>query len=195
MSREPPPETPKHFAGPDASPERQRLYDELGGEVRANQRATDVVDELMCQLLGVNRTDARCLDILDQHGSMSAGDLAQDSGLTTGAITAVIDRLERAGYARRVPDPADRRRVLVELTPKAHAVSYELMAKPMSELGQAFARHYTDDELRLIIEFTRGGRELQERHAEWLRARLGERAPEAPRARERRRLRARSERD
>jgi DNA-binding MarR family transcriptional regulator len=194
MSRDPS-QPSKHFAEPDASPERQRLYDELGGEVRAGQRATDVVDELMCQLLGVNRTDARCLDILDQHGSMSAGDLAQDSGLSTGAITAVIDRLERAGYARRVPDPADRRRVLVELTPKAHAVAFELMAKPMAELGQAFARHYSDDELRLMIEFTRGGRELQERHAEWLRARLAERAPEAPRARERRRLRARTERD
>ena len=87
--------------------------------MRANQRATDVVDDLVCQLLGVNRTDARCLDILDQQGSMSAGDLAEASRLTTGAITAVIDRLERAGYARRVPDPSDRRRVLVEPTEKA----------------------------------------------------------------------------
>jgi DNA-binding MarR family transcriptional regulator len=106
---------------------------------------------------------------------MSAGDLAEASRLTTGAITAVIDRLERAGYAHRVPDPSDRRRVLVELTPKAYEASMELMAKPLSELAQAFATHYTDEQLRLFIEFTRGGRELQERHAEWLRARLNER--------------------
>src|ERR1700686_335159 len=104
---------------------------QLGDEVRANQRATDVVDDLVCQLLGLNRTDARCLDILDQSRSMSAGDLAQESRLTTGAITAVVDRLERAGYARRVPDPSDRPRVLIELTPKAYEASLELIVKPM----------------------------------------------------------------
>lgn len=159
----------------EPSAERQRLYADLGNEVRASQRATDVVDELMCQLLGINRTDARCLDILDQHGSMSAGDLAEASRLTTGAITAVIDRLERAGYARRVPDPADRRRVLVELTPKAYAVASQLMVEPMRALYTPMADRYSDEQLRLIMEFTRAGRELQERHADWLRARLRER--------------------
>jgi DNA-binding MarR family transcriptional regulator len=154
------------------SRDRQRLYAELGGEVRASQRATDVVDDLICQLLGVNRTDARCLDILDQHGSMSAGDLAEASRLSTGAITAVIDRLERAGYARRVPDPRDRRRVVVELTPKADAATIELMVEPMRKLYKPMADDYTEEELRLFIDFTRRGRELQERHAEWLRERL-----------------------
>ena len=157
------------------SPQRQQLYDELSSEVRANQRATDVVDELLCRLLGVNRTDARCLDILDEQGRMSAGDLAQASRLSTGAITAVIDRLERAGYARRVPDPADRRRVVVELTPKAREATIELMVKPMIELSTPLARRYSDQQLQTFIEFTRGGREIQERHAEWLRQRLDER--------------------
>jgi DNA-binding MarR family transcriptional regulator len=164
-----------HLAEPGASPERRRLYDELGSEVRANQRATDVVDELVSELLGVNRTDARCLDILDQHGSMSAGDLAEASRLSTGAITAVIDRLERSGLARRVPDPADRRRVLVEPTEKAYERAMELMVKPMIELWRPLGDRYSDDELRLFIDFTRRGREIQERHAEWLRARLTER--------------------
>ena len=156
----------------EPSPERLQLYAELGNEVRANQRATDVVDDLVCDLLGVNRTDARCLDILEQDGSMSAGALAQASRLTTGAITAVIDRLERAGYARRVSDPSDRRRVLVEVTDKASEAANELMAEPMRELYLPLAGRYSDDELRLIIEFTREGRELQERHSEWLRERL-----------------------
>jgi DNA-binding MarR family transcriptional regulator len=156
----------------EPSPERHRLYDELSGEIRANQRATDVVDELIAQLLGVNRTDARCLDILDERGSMSAGDLAEASRLTTGAITAVIDRLDRAGLARRVPDPADRRRVLVELTPKAYETAMELMVKPMIELWQPLGERYSEDELRLFIDFTRRGREIQERHADWLRERL-----------------------
>ena len=156
----------------ELSPERQRLYAEVSSEVRANQRATDVVDELISQLLGVNRTDARCLDILDERGSMSAGDLAEASRLTTGAITAVIDRLERAGLARRVPDPADRRRVVVELTPKAYETAMELMVKPMIALWEPLGERYSDEELRLVLDFTRRGREIQERHAEWLRDRL-----------------------
>ena len=155
--------------------ERARLQRELSDEVRANQRSTDVVDELVSQLMGINRTDSRCMDILDQHGSMSAGDLAEASRLTTGAITAVIDRLERAGFARRVPDPSDRRRVLVELTPKAYAAAYELMVEPLKELYAPVAARYSDDDLRLLIDFTRQGRELQERHAEWLRERLAQR--------------------
>ena len=154
------------------SREREQIYVALGNEVRANQRATDVVDELICQLLGINRTDARCLDILDQHGSMSAGDLAEASRLTTGAITAVIDRLERAGLARRVPDPSDRRRVLVEPSEKALEFANELMVEPMRNLYIPMAERYSDDDLRLILDFTRRGRELQEQHAEWLRERL-----------------------
>lgn len=165
----------KHLGEPDASPERQQLYMELGSEVRANQRATDVVDDLVCQLLGINRTDARCLDILDERGRMSAGDLAEASRLTTGAVTAVIDRLERAGYARRVADPSDRRRVLVEPTEKAYEASMELMVAPLGELSRPLATRYTVEQLRMFIDFTRRGREIQERHAEWLRARLQER--------------------
>jgi DNA-binding MarR family transcriptional regulator len=159
----------------EASPERLQLYAELSDEVRANQRATDVVDDLLCLLMGINRSDARCLDVLDQHGSMSAGDLAEASRLTTGAITAVIDRLERAGLARRVADPSDRRKVLVELTEKAFELSNELMVEPMRQQYTPMADDYSEDDLRLILDFTRRGREIQERHAEWLRERLAER--------------------
>jgi len=165
----------KHFVEDDASPERQRLYLELGTEVRASQRATDIVDDLVAELLGVNRTDARCLDILDERGSMSAGDLAEASRLSTGAITAVVDRLERAGYVRRVHDPSDRRRVLVEPTEKAYDAAMELMVLPMAERTKPLARRYTEEQLHTFIEFTREGRQIQEKHAEWLRARLRER--------------------
>jgi DNA-binding MarR family transcriptional regulator len=156
----------------ELSQERLQLYAKLGDEVRANQRATDAVDELLAEALGINRTDARCMDILDQHGRMSAGDLAEASRLTTGAITAVIDRLERAGIARRVPDPSDRRRVMVEPTEKALEFANELMVEPMRRLYMPMAERYSEEDLRLILDFTRRGRELQERHAEWLRERL-----------------------
>lgn len=153
---------------------RLAVLGELTNEVRANQRATDMSDELVCQLLGINRTVARCLDILENYGRLSAGELAGHSGLTTGAITAVLDRLERLGYARRVADPSDRRRVFVEVTDKARQASIELFG-PMAKGAAAMAERYTDDQLQLFIDFQRVGRELQERHIEWLRAKLRER--------------------
>jgi DNA-binding MarR family transcriptional regulator len=150
---------------------RDELLDQLGHEVRAAQRATDLVDELAGELMGVNRTDGRCLDLLEHRGRMSAGELARASGLTTGAITGVIDRLERLGYAQRVDDPDDRRRVLVEPTPKARELSWELFG-PLAELVEPMMARYSDEQVELLIEFQRLGREAQERHAEGLRQRL-----------------------
>ena len=143
----------------------------LGEEIRASQRAVDVLDDLVAELMGINRTDARCLDILEERGRMSAGQLASESGLSTGAVTAVVDRLERSGYARRVADSSDRRRVLVELTDKARELVWELMGRPMREASGPVIERYSDAELKLLIEFQRRGREIQERHAEALRAR------------------------
>jgi DNA-binding MarR family transcriptional regulator len=151
--------------------ERGPILEELMHEVRAGQRASDKVDEAACRIVGVNRTDGRCMDILEEHGCMTAGQLATAASLSTGAVTAVIDRLERAGYARRVGDPSDRRKVLVELTPECKALLEELMG-PLGEDGFALLGPYSDEQLRLVIEFMRTGREIQERHAARLRARL-----------------------
>ena len=154
--------------------ERRELLEQLGHEVRANQRATAIVDDATDALLGVNRTDGRCLDLLEQRGQMSAGELARESGLTTGAITAVIDRLERAGYAKRVADPSDRRRVLIEPTAKAREMSRELF-EPLIEMVEPYMARYSNADLQMLIDFQREGRELQERHAELLRERLRDR--------------------
>jgi DNA-binding MarR family transcriptional regulator len=174
MSRESREEPLAAAAGPTADP-RFELAVALGNEVRAGQRATDIVDDLICHLLGINRTDARCLDILDHHGRLTAGQLAAESGLTSGAVTAMIDRLERHGYARRVHDPSDRRRVFVEQTEKAQQAAWELMGERMRELARPLYARYTIEELELLLEFQRLGREIQEDQAEWLRARLEER--------------------
>lgn len=176
MSREPVEENPGPLQDEADAPvdRRHALLSALTSEVRAGQRATDVVDNLVCELLGINRSDSRCLDILEQHGRMTAGRLAEESRLTTGAITAVIDRLERAGYARRVPDPSDRRRVLIEPTRKAYDTAEELMG-PIGEAGATLSEKYGDDQLELILDFQREGRAMQERHADWLRERLKQR--------------------
>ena len=67
--------------------------------------------------MGLSATDEKCLDLaMRADGALTAGRIAELSGLSTGAVTGVIDRLERAGYVRRVRDPHDRHKVLVEVT-------------------------------------------------------------------------------
>lgn len=136
--------------------------------MRALQRAVDAYDELVASRLGVNRTDLRCLDLLHQAGAMTAGQLATGSGLTTGATTRMIDRLERAGYIRRLPDSGDRRRVLVELTPRARKVANELYGS--FEAAGAGLRRYGPEQLALLRDFLQGGRTMYEQQAARLEA-------------------------
>ena len=118
-------------------------------------------------MAGINRTDLRCLDILGQRGPLTAGQLAEAMHLSTGAITTLVDRLERAGYARRSRDTTDRRRVLVELAPEMleHALPYyEALLHGTVKLLE----NHTDQELELIIDFLERGREMVERELEKL---------------------------
>src|SRR5919108_2660598 len=101
--------------------DKKDLVSELIGEFRAAGNQDSAFDNLAAERLGLNRTDLHCVNIIENSGGLTAGELAAESGLTTGAVTGVIDRLERAGYARRVSDPADRRRVKLEVTPKFYS--------------------------------------------------------------------------
>ncbi|WP_423068818.1 MarR family winged helix-turn-helix transcriptional regulator [Devosia sp. CN2-171] len=120
--------------------------------VRANQTATDLFDETLCQFLGINRTDGRCMDLIDRRGRVSAGQLAIDSGLTTGAVTAVIDRLEAAGYVQRIRDTLDRRKIWVELTDDMKAITERIFGH-YRETGPMMMARFTPDQLQAIFEF------------------------------------------
>jgi DNA-binding MarR family transcriptional regulator len=145
------------------------LLERLNVEVRRHQNAQDMFDEVACERLGINRSDGRCLDIIDLAGRISAGELARQSGLSTGAITTLVDRLERAGYVRRVRDTGDRRRVLVELTDELRVRAGVIWGPIADEAAAAFDR-YSDAELELIVEFLHFGREFLAAHAERVRA-------------------------
>jgi DNA-binding MarR family transcriptional regulator len=142
---------------------KDELMEQVVFEVRAAQSAVDEMDDAACRALGINRTDGRCLDILDREAPMTAGALAERSGLTTAAVTTVLDRMESAGYARRLRDPHDRRRVLVELTPLAQ----ERAAAIWGPLGdfRAELRRFTIAQLELLRDFHRRARELNQRRA------------------------------
>jgi DNA-binding MarR family transcriptional regulator len=143
---------------------KQDVFEELLLEVRRSQNATDRFDQAVADAIGLNRTDMRCLDIVEMEGSVTAGRLAELSGLTTGAITTVIDRLEQRGLARRVRDLRDRRRVLVEMAPEARQGAVDYYGGHMA-LGERMYRRYTQDQLELLLEFVREGREFNERAA------------------------------
>jgi DNA-binding MarR family transcriptional regulator len=151
--------------------DRDALLEELTEQFRAYQTATDRLDELAQRIMGINRTDGRCLDILDRAGRITAGRLAAESGLTTGAVTAVVDRLERAGYVRRVPDPTDRRKVLVEVTEKAEEAAAEIYGG-MAAHGRRLLERFSDEQIELFIELMRGARELTTGNTEALLERL-----------------------
>jgi DNA-binding MarR family transcriptional regulator len=101
---------------------------------------------------GLSESDVEALSVLLDTGAATAGRLSELMGLTSGAVTRVIDRLEQAGYVRRVPDPVDRRRVIVELIPEKMAAVQATMAefseKTASEMGR-----YSDAELAVIDDF------------------------------------------
>jgi len=143
--------------------ERQALLEELNVEVRRYQNAQDEFDDTASARLGINRTDQRCLDILDLHGQMTAGQLAAESGLSTGAVTTLLDRLERVGYVQRVRDTVDRRRVLVEMTDEARARAGEIWGPIAADAGNLYAR-YSDAELVFLRDFLVEGRALLARH-------------------------------
>ena len=136
--------------------------------IRAYQTSNDNFDQAIADHLGMNRTDMRCIDLIDQAGGMTAGELAKAAGLTTGAVTAVVDRLEKAGLARRVADPSDRRRVRIEVTPKLWELTGPLMM-PFLEESQAIVDDYSTEELERFTEFIQRVIDVQAKHTERIR--------------------------
>ena len=147
---------------------RLRLIHEAGLAIRAQQNAVDQMDEAAAAFLGINRTDARALDILDQRGPMTAGELAQAMGLSTGAVTTVLDRMERTGFARRVRDQDDRRKVVAEVTEEGRHRSWEIYA-PLAERGFEELSRLTDRQLVTIRDLLNRGTEFLIEYAERVR--------------------------
>ena len=147
---------------------KQQLIAELGEQFRISGIQDIAFDDATAERLGINRTDLNCIDIIERHGGITAGELAAEAGLTTGAVTAVIDRLERAGYARRVRDDEDRRRIKVEVTPKLEQLAGALYG-PMMEEWEGMMNRATTEQLRLMVDFMREANEVKPRHIERLR--------------------------
>ena len=156
---------------------KDELVGRLRGEIRLAQAAVAAVDEAVAGRLGVNATDHRCLDILDQRGPLTAGALAEALALSPSAVTTVLDRLQRLRYVRRAANPDDRRQVVVVLTPLLRRRARELYGDDGE--SSALLERYSVAELELLCDFVRGDRELNERRAQRLASRPPRKRPAA----------------
>lgn len=143
-----------------AQPTRGELLDALMIAFRQSSAATVLFHQAIADRLGLNATDHKCADILERSGPITAGELARLTGLTTGAITGIIDRLEKAGFVRRAADPNDRRRVIIEPLSKQMAKVMGPLFESMGQAAAALCAQFRTDELLVIREFTTRANEM-----------------------------------
>jgi len=145
------------WAAPQGTPgwsdERRLLALTFALAVRQTGSLMNLMGQAAADRVGINATDLNCLNILSFSGSLTAGELARATGLTTASITGVVDRLEAAGFVRRERDPVDRRRVVVTIVIEKAVREVASIFAPMIADWQQLASRYSDDELRLIVEF------------------------------------------
>jgi DNA-binding MarR family transcriptional regulator len=144
--------------------ERERLLKRVGRELGRELTTCNVfLHSLIAAKVGLNVTDTRCLEILGRASApMTAGALKEATGLTTGAITGILDRLEEAGFVERLRDRQDRRRIFVNLVSDAGAklaMLYEGLGVAMGQL----ASRYTVKDLQLIEGFLSANLEILKR--------------------------------
>ena len=130
----------------------------------------DAVGQAAASVIGINQTDLICLNALFRDGPMSAGSLANAIGLTTGATTTAIDRLERSGYARRRGDPSDRRRVLIEASEEGARQAFALFDGLLDAVARR-ASDYTEEEVALLLGLIASFRDIVSGYAAQLRER------------------------
>ena len=137
----------------------ERVTAELG----ALSSALDRLDQFAAERLGLNRTDQRALDLVGRSGSIAPTRLARALGMSTGATSTVIDRLESAGYVRRETDPVRRRGTAVRMTEDATARCSTIF-DPLITATAAQAARSSDEELAIIADFLAAHRELLHDH-------------------------------
>jgi DNA-binding MarR family transcriptional regulator len=134
---------------------REEVIRAISEKFREMSTETIMFHQAIADVLGLHITDHKCLDLITRYGAMPAGRLAELTGLTTGAVTGIIDRLEEAGYVRRTNDPKDRRRTIVQPTQnKKLEKKIEMLFVPLRDRMHKLLSAYSDSELIFLLEAT-----------------------------------------
>ena len=149
---------------------KNALAEEIVGQlVRRHSTAAVLFQHAVAERLGLGPTDLQCFALLREHGPTTGSDLAAITGLTTGAITGVVARLERAGYLRREPDPHDgRKQFLCPVRERMRDI--QIVFDPIREDMAALLGRFDVHQLIAIAEFMTRSAEMAFRHATRLRA-------------------------
>jgi DNA-binding MarR family transcriptional regulator len=131
---------------------KQVLAGRLALALRRSSAAGVLHSQAIARRVGVNSSDLECLDLILMKGPSTAGEIARHTGLTSGAVTGLIDRLERLSLVERTTDPNDRRKVLVRVREDGIAPIAAHFA-PMERTMQALLAGYSKEELELLIDF------------------------------------------
>jgi DNA-binding MarR family transcriptional regulator len=126
--------------------------DALTLELRRFIAGVILFNQQVAERVGINPTDMQCIHLLQLMGPLTAGKLAESTGLTTGGVTVALDRMEKAGLVRRERNPQDRRSVLVRLEPKTLA-GIETHYAEIGARMNAFLAAYPEPQLKTVLDF------------------------------------------
>jgi DNA-binding MarR family transcriptional regulator len=127
-------------------------HNSLVVEIRRFIAAAIFFNQKVAERFHLNLTDTQCLNVLELSGSATPGQLAEQTGLTTGGITVVLDRLEKAGFVKREPNPDDRRSLIIRPVPAGMSRMQAMYGEISKGLDELFAG-YNQKELELILGF------------------------------------------
>lgn len=147
---------------------KKESIDTLNLLIRKESRAAALFVHTVAKSMNMHITDIKCLDYLIDTGSATAGNLAKITGLTTGATTAMIDRLEKANFIRRENDPKDRRKIIIVLTTNNSCYS-KITNKFFTKKIPKLLVSYTEKERRIIATWNEEMANLFQNEVEELR--------------------------
>jgi DNA-binding MarR family transcriptional regulator len=131
---------------------RRALHAAFAGHIRRFIAGTILFNQKLADRAGLHLTDMQCINLLDLLGPVTPGKLAECTGLTTGGVTVMLDRLEKAGMVKREPNPNDRRSVLVRVNPKKMKKIHAFYAG-INEQLDIFLSNTPEEELQLVTDF------------------------------------------
>jgi DNA-binding MarR family transcriptional regulator len=131
---------------------RDALHAEITCQLRHFSAGTTLFNQKVADHVGLHLTDMQCMNLLDLLGTSTPSRLAECTGLTTGGVTVMLDRLEKAGYIRREPNPDDRRSVLVHVAAKKME-KIQVQYTGLAEQFDAYLAEASDEELEVAVKF------------------------------------------